>query len=141
MTILLRKHWEWHEDRTPMLRHCSVVPTMYLASMDTKTAFDEARPRHVEKYGKPKHPWMDYFSPLARDGWSRRPGCVRMRGEQFLLQSTSSPRKRRSSQMAAKDGHAAPGKCGGELNKEKNGYPPKLGRAKFTGLCPTPKVT
>ena len=26
-----------------------VRPTMYLVSMDTKTAFDEARPRHVAK--------------------------------------------------------------------------------------------
>ena len=33
-----------------MLRHGSVVrPTMYVASMDIKRAFDEARPRHVVK--------------------------------------------------------------------------------------------
>ena len=25
MTTLLPKHWEWQEDRTPMLRHGSVV--------------------------------------------------------------------------------------------------------------------
>ena len=44
-----------------------VRPAMYLASMDTKTAFDEARPRHVAKnYGQPQYPWMDYFSPPAR---------------------------------------------------------------------------
>ena len=37
---LLQKHWEWQEeDRTPMLRHGNAVrPTMYLASMDIKTA-------------------------------------------------------------------------------------------------------
>ena len=33
-TNLLQKLWEWQEDRTPMLRHGSVVrPTMYLASL------------------------------------------------------------------------------------------------------------
>ena len=49
-TNLLQKHWEWQEDRTPMLRHgCVVRPTMYLASMDIKTACDVARPRHVAK--------------------------------------------------------------------------------------------
>ena len=32
--------------------------------------------------------------------------------EQFLIKSMSPPRTRRSSQTVAKDGHAAPGKCG-----------------------------
>ena len=33
-----------------MLKHGSVVrPTMFVASLDIKTAFDEARPRHVAK--------------------------------------------------------------------------------------------
>ena len=42
ITVEPQKHWEWQEERTPMLRHGSVVrSTMYLASMDTKTAFDE----------------------------------------------------------------------------------------------------
>ena len=46
-----KKHWDWQEDRTPMLRHGSVVrPTMSFASMDIKAAFDEARPRHVAKH-------------------------------------------------------------------------------------------
>ena len=44
----------------------------------------------------------------------------------------SPPRKRRSSKIVAKDGHAAPGKCGGELDKEKNWYPSGLGRRKGT---------
>ena len=31
-----------------MIQHGSVIrPTMFLASLDLKTAFDEARPRHV----------------------------------------------------------------------------------------------
>ena len=28
-----------------------IRPTMYLASMDIKTAFDVARPKHINKYG------------------------------------------------------------------------------------------
>ena len=37
MTQLLQKHWEWQEDRRPMVRHGSVKrTTVYLASMDIK---------------------------------------------------------------------------------------------------------
>ena len=33
-----------------MLEHGSVMrPTMFMASLDIKTAFDEARPRHIAK--------------------------------------------------------------------------------------------
>ena len=47
--------------KTPMLKHGSVVrQTMYLASMDIKTAFDEARPRHVAHImeGHNTHGWI-----------------------------------------------------------------------------------
>ena len=46
----LQKHWERQEGRNPMLKHGSAVrPTMYLASLDIKTAIDEAKPKHVAK--------------------------------------------------------------------------------------------
>ena len=46
MTNLLQKHWECQEERTPVLRHGSAVrPTMYLASLDIKTAFNEGKPK------------------------------------------------------------------------------------------------
>ena len=53
-TPLLHKHWEWQEGRRPMMRHGSVIrPTMYLASMDSETAFDVARPKQIPKnYGR-----------------------------------------------------------------------------------------
>ena len=44
-----------------MLKHVSVVrSTTYLGSMDFKTAFDEARPRHVAKIveGYNAHGWI-----------------------------------------------------------------------------------
>ena len=48
ITNLLQKHWEWKEEGDPVLRHGAVVrPTMYLASLDIKTAFDEAKPKHA----------------------------------------------------------------------------------------------
>ena len=44
------KKLEWQKERGLILKHGSVVrPTMYLASLDIKTAFDEARLRHVAK--------------------------------------------------------------------------------------------
>ena len=55
-----------------------------------------------------------------------------MRGEQVLIQSKSPLRKRRSSQIAAKDGHAAFGKRGRKFGKEKNERPLRLGRTKNT---------
>ena len=50
MTSVIQKHWEWQEGRNPVMKHGTVVrPTLYLASSDIKTAFDEARPKHVAK--------------------------------------------------------------------------------------------
>ena len=51
-----------------MLRYVSVLrPTMYLESMDIRTAFDEARPRHVAKVmeGHNTHGWI--ISALLRE--------------------------------------------------------------------------
>ena len=49
MTILLQKQWEWHEDRRPMMRHGSLKRlTVYLASVDIKTAFDVASSEKLE---------------------------------------------------------------------------------------------
>ena len=53
MTQLLQKHRELQEGRRPMMRHGNVIrPTMYLASMDIKTSFVVARPKHIENYGR-----------------------------------------------------------------------------------------
>ena len=60
-----------------MLRHGSVVrPTMCLASLDIKTAFGEARPRHLAQIveSHDTHGWIN-CGPLARDvrvGGTRR---------------------------------------------------------------------
>ena len=41
----------WQENRRPMMRHGSVIrPTMYLSSVDVKTAFEVARPKHIVNY-------------------------------------------------------------------------------------------
>ena len=49
-TNLIQKHWEWQEDRNLVMKHGTVVrPTMYMASLDIKTAFDEAKPKQVAK--------------------------------------------------------------------------------------------
>ena len=48
VTNLPQKHWEWQEEKNPVMRHGTVVrPTMCMASLDIKTAFDEAKPKHV----------------------------------------------------------------------------------------------
>ena len=48
VTNLLPKHWELQEERNPLMRHGTVErPTMYLASLDIKTAFNDSKPMHV----------------------------------------------------------------------------------------------
>ena len=50
VTNLPQTHWKWQEERNPVMRHGTVArPTMYLASLDIKTAFDEAKPKHVAR--------------------------------------------------------------------------------------------
>ena len=47
-TNLLQKRWEWHEERNPTLKHGGALrPTVCLASLGIKTAFDDAKPKHV----------------------------------------------------------------------------------------------
>ena len=61
MANLLQKHWEWQDERNPSLRHGSAVrPTMYLASLDMKTAIDETKPKHVAKIldSHATHGWL-----------------------------------------------------------------------------------
>ena len=43
-TNLLQKHWQWQEGSLTVVR-----PTMYMASLDMRTAFDEAKPKHVAR--------------------------------------------------------------------------------------------
>ena len=49
-TNLLQKHWDWQEERNPVMKHGTVVrPTMFLAGLDIKTAIDGAKPKHVAR--------------------------------------------------------------------------------------------
>ena len=50
VTNLLRKHWEWQEERNPVMRHGTVVrPTMYWQAWTSRRPFDGAKPKHVAK--------------------------------------------------------------------------------------------
>ena len=50
MTNFLQKHLEWQEERHPVMKHGTEArPTMYLASLNIRTAFDEAKPKHVAR--------------------------------------------------------------------------------------------
>ena len=67
-TNLLQKHWEWQEERNPVMKHGTVVrPTMYMASLDIKTAFDEAKPKHVARIldDHNTHGWL--IAALSRE--------------------------------------------------------------------------
>ena len=74
VTNLLQKHWEWQEERNPVLRHGTVVRPMYLASLDIKRALDDAKTKHVAKildYHN-THGWL--IAALLRcRGWKARP--------------------------------------------------------------------
>ena len=50
LTNLLQKHWEWQENRRKDLEPRTFkYKTMYMASLDVKTAFDVAKPSVVSK--------------------------------------------------------------------------------------------
>ena len=61
VTKLLQEHFEWPEDGNPVMGHGTVVrPTLYMASLDIKTAFDEAKLKHVAKIFR----WIQYTRML-----------------------------------------------------------------------------
>ena len=116
MTQLLHKHCEWQEDKRPMTRHGSAKrPTMYLASMDTKTAFEVARPRHKLMGDQVVHRWITAAS--LRE-------MARLEGQATLenVQSTSSfARCSGSPQTLPQHGHADLGECRARMDEEKMG--------------------
>ena len=105
-----------------------VRPTVYLASVDIKTAFDEARPRHVAKNmeGHNTHGWIVSALLCEMSGLEGQATfeCVESK---FSLD-----RCLRQGSVVAKDGHATCGKRGRKLGNEKNGRPFRLGRTKHT---------
>ena len=117
-----------------MLGHGSMVrPTVYLASVDIKTAFNEARPRHVAKNmeGHNTHWWI--VSALLRE-MSRLEGqatfeCVESK---FSFNRCLRQGSVEATQIAAKDSHVTCGKRGRKLGNEKNGRPFRLRRTKHT---------
>ena len=121
---------------------------MLMASLDNKTACDEARPRHSAKIMEScdVHGWLIAAVLRERSGLD-----VRMCRKLFHFQSMSAPTKRRSSKIVAKDGDGVPGQCGGELGKEKKWASVWTCKGKghircaalcgptTSGSCPTPK--
>ena len=106
-----------------MLRHGSVVrSTMYMASMDIKTAFDESRPRHVAKImeNHDTHGWLiaAHLREMSELESKATFECVE---SSFVFNrclrhgSVEAPR-------LWQNGHPALGECGRRMDKEKNGY-------------------
>ena len=92
MTHWLQKHWEWQEDRRKNVWHGSERrPTVYVVSMDIKTAFDVARPTHIANIWRaPNHSGQNDYLPFfsLRDHFEygnklpvpvffRRSSCIR----------------------------------------------------------------
>ena len=68
LTSILRRHWEWQEDR-----RCAWVPgffrykTAFLASLDVKTAFDVAKPAVISKALTNMETHGHVMTPLLED--------------------------------------------------------------------------
>ena len=98
-----------------MVRHGTVVrPTMLLASLDIKTAFDEAKPKHVARIlaDHNTHGWL--IAALSRE-MSRLSGTASFES----VESTLATGKCGSSPLVAADGMSDPGQCGGRMDEEK----------------------
>ena len=96
-----------------MMRHGSVVcPTMFLASLNIKTAFDGARPRHVAKNmeSHDKHGWL-IAAFLREMSWLEGKAM-------FECVAISAPRKRRSSPIGACDSCTTPSLRGGKVDRK-----------------------
>ena len=72
---LLQKHWEWQGRKESSVENGTVVrPTMYLATLDVKPAFDEAKLKHVTRIMDDHHTQMADCSRLSLDVWAVRSG-------------------------------------------------------------------
>ena len=99
------------------MKHGTVVrPTMYLASLDIKTAFDGAKPKHVARFflnGHNTHGWL--IAALPRE--------TSLSGKAtFECVEMLTTRKRGSSTIVGEDGNTELGQCGGRMDEENKGY-------------------
>ena len=76
MAQLLQKHWEWREDRRPMMRHGSVIrPTMYLARSWTSRQDVSLQPQCVKWLDRKDKPLSTALriNSLLRDAFAKGP--------------------------------------------------------------------
>ena len=86
-----------------MLKHgCVVRPIVYLASLDIKTAFDEARPTHVAQMmdSHNTHGWL--IAALLREMSGLDEAMFECVESRFRCQSVLAPGKRRGSSLVVK---------------------------------------
>ena len=106
-TDVLQKHWECQEERNPVMKHGTVVrPTMFLVSLDIKTAFDEAKPKHVARILDDHNTHGGWLRPFWDVGIIRN-GFFWKCGEPLQLQWELATRKRGSSTFVVEDGESA----------------------------------
>ena len=68
MTNVIQKHWEWQEERHPVIKHGTVVrPALYLASLDIKTAFEDLIEEAAKVDLEPKPASLWWTSTYASD--------------------------------------------------------------------------
>ena len=97
------------------MKHGTVVrPTMYMASLDIKTAFDEAKPKHVAKImdSHNTHGWI--IAALLRE-------MSGLSGKAILecVESSLALNRCLKPALAAKDGKPDIGQCGGRMDQAK----------------------
>ena len=109
------------------MRHGSVKrPTMFLASMDTRTPFDVARPKHIAKIMEDHtvHGWI--IAALLREmagleGLAAFECVHSLLPVAFAKGASKPPLSPPFTQTVAEHGHADPGKCGTGMGKEEGG--------------------
>ena len=90
-------------------------PTIYLTSMDIKTASDVARPRHKLMEDQVVHRWITA-------AFLREKACLEGQATLENVESTSSfARCSGSPQTLAQHGHADLGECRARMDEEKDG--------------------
>ena len=97
-------------------------PTMYLASLDIKTAFDEAKPKHVAPIldNHNTHGWLIVALLCEMSGLEGKATCEWVESCPQLQQMLTA-RKRGKPTIVAEDGKPDLGQCGGRMDGEKEG--------------------
>ena len=117
-------HWEWQEEKNSVLRHGTVVrPSKYVASLDIKTAFDDAKPKHVAQILDSHNTHGLLIAPLLREMSEQASKAMFDCMEScFSFNRCLRQGSVAAPALVAENGHPVLDQCGRRMDDEKKWY-------------------